>query len=168
MVTNTPSGLVGFDVPEDDRQFQVVNYHIPALRKNVSTSVNKLTEGSSQLVCVTCPEQHFFTGREPVMVIISDQHFPPSLSSNCGQCTVVIRCEDAMLFELPGLLREFFAGDDGRISLPDGSVVLYGSLSHLAARGLDNYADEVVRTGKTIGSMVGGGGSPLPTTFVSR
>jgi hypothetical protein len=158
LVTNTPSGLVGFDVPDDDRQFQVVNYHIPALKKNVSTSVKKLTEGSSQLACVTCPEQHFFTGSEPVVVIISDQHFPPSLPSNCGQCTVVIRCEDAMLFELPGLLREFFAGADGRISLPEGSVVLYGSLSHLAARGLDNYADEVVRTGKTIGSMVGGRG----------
>jgi hypothetical protein len=92
------------------------------------------------------------------VVIISDQHFAPSLPSNCGQCTVVIRCEDAMLFVLPGLLREFFAGAYGRISLPDGSVVLYGSLSHLAARGLDNYADEVVRTGKTIGSMVGGRG----------
>jgi hypothetical protein len=162
LVTTTPSGLVGFDVPDDDRQFQVVNYHIPALKKNVSTSVKKLMEGSSQLVCVTCPEQHFFTGREPVVVIISDQHFPPSLPSNSGQCTVVIRCKDPMLFELPGLLREFFAGADGRISLLEGSVVLYGSLSHLAARGLDNYADEVVRTGKTIGSMVGGRGVTTP------
>jgi hypothetical protein len=33
LVTNTPSGLVGFDVPDDDLQFQVVNYHIPALRR---------------------------------------------------------------------------------------------------------------------------------------
>jgi hypothetical protein len=71
---------------------------------------------------------------------------------------IVVRCEDAMLFELPGLLREFFAGEGGRISLPEGSVVLYGSLCHLAVRGLDNYADEVDRTGKTIGSMVGGRG----------
>jgi hypothetical protein len=154
VVTNTPSGLAGFDLPEDDRQFQVVNYHIPALRKNISTSVKKVSEDSSQLICVTCEEKHFFTGKEPVLVVLADQHFPPSLPSSVGQCVVVMRCEDAMLHELPGLLKEFFAGQDGQVMLPDGSAVLFGSLSHLAARGLDNYADEVVKTNRTITGMV--------------
>jgi hypothetical protein len=36
VVTNTPAGLAGFDLPEDDRQFQVVNYHIPALFGSLS------------------------------------------------------------------------------------------------------------------------------------
>jgi hypothetical protein len=49
-----------------------------------------------------------------------------------------------MLHELPGLLKEFFAGPDGRVRLPEESALLYGALSHVAARGLDNYADEVV------------------------
>jgi hypothetical protein len=30
------------------------------------------------------------------------------------------------------------------VRLPAGSALLYGALSHVAARGLDNYADEVV------------------------
>jgi hypothetical protein len=59
-----------------------------------------------------------------------------------------------LLHELPGLLKEFFAGQDGQVMLPDGSAVLFGSLSHLAARGLDNYADEVVKTNRTITGLV--------------
>jgi hypothetical protein len=135
VVTNTPGGLAGFDVPEDDRQFQVANFHIPVLRKNVSTSVKKVSDDTSQLICMTCPEKHFFTGQEPVLVVLADQHFPPSLPSTGNQCAVIMRCEDAMLHELPGLLREFFSGSDGRVMLPDGSAVVFGSLSHLAAEG---------------------------------
>jgi hypothetical protein len=32
-ITNRQHGLVGFDIQEDDRQFQVVNNRIPALKK---------------------------------------------------------------------------------------------------------------------------------------
>jgi hypothetical protein len=156
VVTNTPAGLMGFDIPDDDRQFQVMNYHIPALKKNISISAKKLTDESTQLVCVSCKEKHFFTGQEPVLVILSDQHFPPALPSTGHQCAIVIRCEDALLHELPGLLKEFFVSQDGKVRLPEGSAILFGALSHLAARGLDNYADEVVKTYKTIGALVHG------------
>jgi hypothetical protein len=37
-----------------------------------------------------------------------------------------------------------YCNADGRVRLQEGSAVLYGALSHLATRGLDNYADEVV------------------------
>jgi hypothetical protein len=120
----------------------------------MSTRVKKVSEDSSQQICVTCEEKHFFTGKEPVLVVLADQHFPPSLPSSVGQCVVVMRCEDALLHELPGLLKEFFAGQDGQVMLPDGSAVLFGSLSHLATRGLDNYADEVVKTNRTITGLV--------------
>jgi hypothetical protein len=68
---------------------------------------------------------------------------------------VILRLEDAYLFELPGLLKEFFADHKGRIILPEGSLVLFSSLSHLANRGVESYADEVVKSNRVISSMLG-------------
>jgi hypothetical protein len=33
--------LPGFDLPDDDRQHGVSNYHVPSLKKNVSSSVRR-------------------------------------------------------------------------------------------------------------------------------
>jgi hypothetical protein len=63
-----------------------------------------------------------------------------------------------MLHELPGLLREFFpTASNGKVSLPEGSLVIYGALSHLAAHGVENYAEEVVRTRRVLTGMLGSG-----------
>jgi hypothetical protein len=43
--------LPGFDLPGDDRQFNVNNFHIPSLKRNVSASIRRGDEG---LFCVTC------------------------------------------------------------------------------------------------------------------
>jgi hypothetical protein len=59
------------------------------------------------------------------------------------------------LFELPGLIQEFLADNKGRIVLPEGSLVLFSSLSHLASRGVESYAEEVVKITKVITSMLG-------------
>jgi hypothetical protein len=55
------------------------------------------------------------------------------LPSDTGRCCIIIRMEDSFLSDLPGLLKEYF-GNRPRF-LPVGSVVLYGSLSHLAKIG---------------------------------
>jgi hypothetical protein len=63
--------------------------------------------------------------------------------------------EDCLLSEQPGVLKEFFGNRRGY--LPEGSVLLFGSLSHLALRGLETYAEEVVKSFKTFSGMLGGG-----------
>jgi hypothetical protein len=96
------------------------------------------------LDCTASPKknQHDFSGTEPFVLIISDQNFPPALPSDEKKC-VIIRLEDCYLNELLGLLKEFFGNRSGY--LPEGSLLLFVSLSHLASRGLESYAEEVVK-----------------------
>jgi hypothetical protein len=67
----------------------------------------------------------------------------------------VLRLEDCLLTGQPGVLKEFFGGWAGH--LPEGSVLFFGSLSHLAMRGLKNYAEETVRIFKVFSNMLKSG-----------
>jgi hypothetical protein len=69
--------------------------------------VRKVDPAHTELICTSCEDRHTFTSNEPISIVITDQHFPPVLPSGSGFCTVILRCEDAMLHELPGLLRVF-------------------------------------------------------------
>jgi hypothetical protein len=53
---------------------------------------------------------------------------------------------------MPGLLKEYFGKRSG--FLPEGSMVMFGSLSHLARRGLENYADECIKMKKVFANML--------------
>jgi hypothetical protein len=59
------------------------------------------------------------------------------------------------LSEQPGILTEFFGARAGY--LPEGSALFFGSLSHLALRGLENYAEETVKMFKVFSNMLKGG-----------
>jgi hypothetical protein len=144
--------LPGFEIAGDDRQYSVSNFHIPTMKKNVSASIQRKESG---LYCVTCKNQHDFSGPEPFVLIISDQNFPPALPTDEKRCCVVIRLEDCYLNELPGLLKEFFGNRSGY--LPEGSLLLFGSLSHLASRGLESYAEEVVKIFRVFSNMLSRG-----------
>jgi hypothetical protein len=37
----------GFDIPNDERQFNVSNFHIPSFRKNISSSIRRCDGGFS-------------------------------------------------------------------------------------------------------------------------
>jgi hypothetical protein len=127
---NLPRGLVpGFENSDDDRHLGVRNFQITELNKNNSASV---ADDDRKLACVSCPVKHVFDGSNPVCLILTDQNFPPSLLSVEGQCCVIIRTEDAYLHELPGLLKEYFGKKSG--FLPEGSIAMFGSLSHLSNR----------------------------------
>jgi hypothetical protein len=130
----------GFDLPNDTRQYNVNNYHVPSLKKNVSSTVSRREEG---IFCVSCKLEHDFNDNKPFVVFITDQNFLPSLPADEHRCCVVLRLEDCLLSEQPGILKEFFGNRTGY--LPEGSVLYFGSLSHLALRGLETYAEEVVK-----------------------
>jgi hypothetical protein len=142
----TPS----FELKDDERQHTVKNFHIPSLKRNVSSNI--VREGN-ELKCVTCKNTHSFTGTDPVCLILTDQNFPPALpSENTDLCCVIIRLKDCFLSELPGILKEYFGNRSGY--LPEGSLLMFGSLSHLGKRGLENYAEECVKMNKVFGNML--------------
>jgi hypothetical protein len=78
-----------------------------------------------------------------------------------ANCFVVIRLEDCLLSELPGVRKEFFGNRTGY--LPEGSVLYFGSLSHLSLRGLETYTEEVVKMFKVFTNMLTGGCSVAHT-----
>jgi hypothetical protein len=140
----------GFELKDDERPHTVKNFHIPAMKRNVSTNI--IRDGN-EIRCVTCKNTHVFTGSEPVCVILTDQNFPPALPTDKMElCCIVIRLEDCFLSELPGLLKEFFGNRTGY--LPEGSLLLFGSQSHLGKRGLENYAEECVKLQKVFTNML--------------
>ncbi len=75
--------------------------------------------------------------------------------------------EGGRLFELEKTFKEIFAEYTAPHSrLPAGSVVLVGSLSHLAVFGLDSYAADLVRTLQSLSAVVGGGVDMVPNVPV--
>jgi hypothetical protein len=93
----------GFEIAGDERQYTIKNFHIPAYKRNVSSSISN---DGGQLECVSCQYRHALTSTDPVCLILSDQNFPPALPTLAGQCCIIIRVEDAMLSKMPGLLKE--------------------------------------------------------------
>jgi hypothetical protein len=67
-------------------------------------------------------------------------------------CCAIIRLEDGFLNKMLGLLKEYFGNRSGY--LPEGSMLMFGSISHLANRGLESYAEEAVKTHKVFSSLL--------------
>ncbi len=82
-----------------------------------------------------------------MVIILSDQTFPPVLPpTGDGICTVIIRVEDFELWELEEVFTDMFkAFFKPHGNLPFGSVILVGSMSHLAKNGLNFYAPHTGR-----------------------
>jgi hypothetical protein len=99
----------------------------------------------------------------PVVVVLADQNFPPSLPARNGDCCVIIRVEDGLLHELEGaLLDRFKAFLSPHGNLSTGSVILIGSISHLGARGLADYANALVNMMDSVANRAGTGVRVLP------
>jgi hypothetical protein len=91
-----------------------------------------------------------------VAVSVSDQNSPPVLPTGDGRCVVIIRVEDGRLFKIENVFKDIFKqflAPLGR--LPVGSVVLVGSLAHLARYGLESYSIDLVKTVLSILAVVG-------------
>jgi hypothetical protein len=99
-------------------------------------------------VCLGCESGHkllpkkrnksqWTKGRK--LVILSDQNMPASLPSKNDLCPAIIRVENGLLCELGdlffSLLKDF--------TLPEGSVLLIGSLTHIMEEGLVGYAKKM-------------------------
>jgi len=143
-----PDSIGHIDVQGDTRHLACQNVHNLREKSNFSLSLNP-----ANLECLGCAEKHkLFRGVNPVFVVASDHNFSPILPAALGKdCVGIVRVEDGKLVEILGLFRDIFrehmrpAGQ-----FPPGSVVMLGSLSHLAMYGLQHYVEEMVRVASTV------------------
>ena len=89
---------------------------------------------------------------------------PPSYHSKMSEsCVAVLRVEDGKLSDLDLLFRDVFRKHVSPAgSLPPGSVVMVGSVTHLSLSSLSCYAEELVRTIRSISVSAGSGTTVIP------
>ena len=157
----------------DSRPFMVQNYHCRETMVNVSLTVGKTTKGGvDELSCLSCPAPHSISGRMagdglPGVFLLADQSFPAVLPVSGGDCTVVVRVEDGRISDLEQVFLDrlkAFTRPHG--TLPAGSVVLIGSLSHLAAFGLADYTENLVSSIARLSVKLGTGTTVAPLIFM--
>ncbi len=99
---------------------------------------------------------HSVVGAEdgrPVVLVASDQNFPPVLFSKDGDaCVGIMRIEFGTAKELGFAVADRLHG----ISLPAGSVIMVGSTSDLNRQGIGGYTDELARTMRVLKDKLGG------------
>jgi hypothetical protein len=133
----------GFNIMGEKRLEKVIWRHRLDVGMNITTSFNP-----ANMKCSGCPVRgvHSVVGREDgkqVVIVASDQNFPPVLYSKDGEaCVAIIRIEFGTAKELGFAVGDLLHG----ISLPAGSVILVGSTSDLGRQGIVGYTDELARS----------------------
>ena len=112
---------------------------------------------TSTMMCNTCSpgKHHAFTSRQggPVAIVASDQSFPACIpaTSKDKECIRVMRVEDGSLQEIMYALADGF----GNKKLVTGTVIMLGSVTHLARVGTAQYVSDWVRSRWWLRSRLG-------------
>jgi microcompartment protein CcmL/EutN len=123
---------------QDERWLRNYSIHSVERAVNVSCSMNPKTG-----LCYTClGEPHkAWEGREgePIVLVLSDQHFPANVPAmDGGECVRIVRVEDGSLRELVEELMRILK----RWMVKPGSIIMLGSLSQLSKDSTAFYAAE--------------------------
>jgi hypothetical protein len=122
---------------QDDLQ---KNFHGARIMKGGKQSNEVITSSfdPATLNCLACTSPHRVLDKlKPVTICFSDQNFIPTLRSDTGAgCIAIVRYEDAHLTDLASIAIEIL----DNYSLHPGSVLLFGSASHLFRVGVSCYA----------------------------
>ncbi len=96
----------------------------------------------SNLHCMSCTAEHkIIQPNKPLIIAFADQNFVPSLPcENSKDCISVARMEDATLPDLATFALELL----DRTRPPPGSILMFGSATHLARNGSTLYARDWV------------------------
>jgi hypothetical protein len=124
----------------EDHQGISQTFHGSRIMKGNCT-VNESISSSfdpSKLMCVSCETEHPVIGNKPSVFLFSDQNFVSSVHSHTKECVNVVRIENASLLELFETAKEIL----GNVTLPEGSVFMFGSVSHLSRMGTSLYAKD--------------------------
>jgi hypothetical protein len=100
----------------------------------------------ASMICSNCQERgrhSVLNARDggPVVFVGTDQHFPAVLPSlDQDSCISIIRIEDGNLREITWAVIDILSG----LALPARSTILIGSVSHIAAKGVQSYGEDLV------------------------
>ncbi len=122
---------------EDHGHLETTFHGSRVMRGN--TTVNESLSSSfdpAKMVCISCENDHQILGNTPVMFLFSDQNFVATVPGPNKDCLNVVRVENATLLELVDVSREIL----GNAPLPEGSILMLGSASHLSRMGTSAYA----------------------------
>jgi hypothetical protein len=126
-----------------------------------SLSISSLSFNPVTWKCSSCPTSHSVL--EPnskggrCVIVLADQNFPAVLPSGENRCLAIIRLESGSLDELIDL----FLKISRPVSVPEGTVVLFGSLTTLSKIGLQSYASACINGSRRISGAIKGS-SPVP------
>ncbi len=143
----------GFNIRGEGRLSKVVWRHRLDDGCNITASFNP-----ANMKCSGCLArgEHSVVGAEdgrPVVLVASDQNFPPVLfSKDNDPCVGILRIEYGTAKELGFAVGDMLHG----ISLPAGSVILVGSTSDLSRQGIGGYTDELARSLRVLKDKQGG------------
>ena len=143
----------GFNLRGECRLSKVVWRHRLDDGCNITVSFNP-----ANMRCSGClvRGEHSVVGAEdgrPVVLVASDQNFPPVLfSKDNDPCVGILRIEYGTAKELGFAVGDMLHG----ISLPAGSVILVGSTSDLSRQGIGGYTDELARSLRVLKDKQGG------------
>jgi hypothetical protein len=112
-------------------------------REDVSKlSISSLSFNPVSWKCASCPNNHSILegkgGR--CVIILADQNFPAVLPSAENRCMAIVRLEHGSLDELIDL----FLKISRPVTIPEGTIILFGSLSSLARIGTQSYASACI------------------------
>jgi hypothetical protein len=104
------------------------------------------------LNCITCKVPHSIVNNgSPVAICFSDQNFTPYITgTDNSTCVSVVRLEDGKLGDLALLALEILENT----ALFPGSVLMFGSASHLFTEGVSHYAQSWISLLNRIGSKL--------------
>ena len=155
-----PDGLGHIDICNDTRHLACQNVHNLKDRINLSLSANPVT-----LECLACQAKHLAVlPDKPACIFACDHNFTPLTPARLGRdCALVLRAEDGTLPEIYTMFRDVcraYVKPNGW--LPAGSVVAFGSISHLALYGAQQYAEDLVRYLALISGDIGPSSTAIP------
>jgi hypothetical protein len=134
---------------------RLLKAHLVEDTKNLIIGTTSFLPGNWE--CLNCQE-HFLLPRKRSqaswdqggrLIILADQNMPPILPFAGKTCPAVIRVEGGSLGELGDSLCTLL----GDYTIPTGSVIAIGSLSHLQKSGIASYTDKLVTEVRRFNSM---------------
>ncbi len=109
----------------------------------ISMSVTSMTFNPKNWLCTACPKSHSVLeeggrggGDGRPVVFVTDKNFPAVLPSAGGRCLAIMRMEQASMDDLADMVIKLAKN----VTIPETTVFVVGSLSHLSRVGTHGYA----------------------------
>jgi hypothetical protein len=150
-----PTECGSFYNPGDNRVIRSV------YREDItSVSISSMSFNPVTWSCSACPRPHpVFEGNNGgggvasrSVIVLCDQNFPAVLPSVEGRCLSIMRLESGSMDELVDL----FLKTSRNTTVPSGTVVLIGSISHLARVGVHGYSSACINSKRRISGSIKG------------